>query len=87
MDNLAELYKLGGIVLAFIGFQGWMLKYFMKQINGFQNERKELLRLFSEALEQHCSIVSASLVAQAKSFDILIQKIDEIIRLFERTSK
>jgi hypothetical protein len=31
--NILELYQTGGMTLLFIGFQVWLVRYFMKQID------------------------------------------------------
>jgi hypothetical protein len=77
--NLIELYQTGGMTLLFIGFQVWLVRYFMKQIDQFREERKSLQQQFDTALDSHCMKVTEVLVEQRHCFELLIRKIDDLV--------
>jgi len=66
--NIVELFQTGGVVLVFIGFLIWLVRYFMTQIDKFQEERKSLQQQFDNALENHCSKVTEAMVEQRQWF-------------------
>ena len=84
MPEIVNLYQTGGIILVFIGFQVWLIRYFMKQVNNFSEERKKLQDVFDKALNNHCSAVSSSLNTLSQSF---IQLCDKLDRLIDRVDK
>jgi len=77
--NIIELFQTGGVVLVFIGFLIWLVRYFMTQIDKFQEERKSLQQQFDTALENHCKSVTEALVEQRHSFEMLCEKIDDLV--------
>jgi hypothetical protein len=77
--NLIELYQTGGMTLLFIGFQVWLVRYFMKQIDQFREERKSLQQQFDTALDNHCMKVTEAMVEQRHTFEMLIRKIDDLV--------
>lgn len=77
--NLIELYQTGGMTLLFIGFQVWLVRYFMKQIDQFREERKSLQQQFDTALDSHCMKVTEVLVEQRHCFEMLMRKIDDLV--------
>jgi hypothetical protein len=77
--NILELYQTGGMTLLFIGFQVWLVRYFMKQIDQFREERKSLQQQFDTALDNHCTKVTEALVEQRHCFEMLIRKIDDLV--------
>lgn len=79
MPELISLYQTGGIVLVFIGFQVWLIRYFMKQVNNFSEERKKIQDIFDKALGNHCNTVSSTLNTLSSSFMLLCSKIDNLI--------
>ena len=84
MPDLVSLYQTGGIVLVFIGFQVWLIRYFMRQVNNFSEERKKLQNMFDEALGNHCSMVSSSLNTLSNSFVLLCSKMDSLIEKLDK---
>ena len=77
--NIIELYQTGGMTLLFIGFQVWLVRYFMKQIDQFREERKSLQQQFDTALDSHCMKVTEVLVEQRHCFEMLMRKIDDLV--------
>jgi hypothetical protein len=77
--NIIELFQTGGVVLVFIGFLIWLVRYFMTQIDKFQEERKSLQQQFDNALENHCTQVTKALVEQQHKFEMLCEKIDDLV--------
>ncbi|HIE26051.1 TPA: hypothetical protein EYP66_02055 [Candidatus Poribacteria bacterium] len=77
--NIIELYQTGGMALLFIGFQAWLVRYFMKQIDQFREERKLLQQQFDTVLNNHCMKVTSALVEQRHTFEMLCAKIDELV--------
>ena len=78
--NILELYQTGGMTLLFIGFQVWLVRYFMKQIDQFREERQSLQQQFDTALDNHCTEVTKALVEQQHTFEMLIAKLDELVK-------
>jgi hypothetical protein len=77
--NILELYQTGGMTLLFIGFQVWLVRYFMKQIDQFREERKSLQQQFDTALDSHCMRVTEVLIEQRHCFEMLMRKIDDLV--------
>jgi hypothetical protein len=77
--NILELFQTGGITLVFIGFQVWLVRYFMTQVDKFREERKSLQQQFDTALENHCMSVTKAMVEQQHKFEMLCAKIDELV--------
>jgi hypothetical protein len=87
--NLIELYQTGGMTLLFIGFQVWLVRYFMKQIDPlglrhragsqFREERKSLQQQFDLIIDNHCMKVTETLVEQRHCFEMLMGKIDDLV--------
>jgi len=77
--NIIELYQTGGMTLLFIGFQVWLVRYFMKQIDQFREERRSLQQQFDTALDSHCMKVTEVLVEQRHCFEMLMRKIDDLV--------
>lgn len=84
VPELISLYQTGGIVLVFIGFQIWLIRYFMKQVSDFSEERKKMQDVFDEALGNHCNTVSSTLNTLSNSFMLLCSKIDNLIEKLDR---
>jgi len=82
--NIVELFQTGGVVLVFIGFLIWLVRYFMTQIDKFQEERKLLQGQFDTALENHCMSVTKAMVEQQHKFEMLCAKIDELVTTINR---
>jgi hypothetical protein len=77
--NILELFQTGGITLVFIGFQVWLVRYFMTQVDKFREERKSLQQQFDTALDNHCTKVTEAMVEQRHTFEMLCAKIDELV--------
>jgi len=95
MPELVTLYQTGGVVLVFIGFQVWLIKYFMRKVNDFTMERRKLMddfaeerrktqEIFDTALVHHCNMVSSSLNETAKCSVMLYEKIDVLIDIYRK---
>lgn len=77
--NILELFQTGGITLVFIGFQVWLVRYFMTQVDKFREERKSLQQQFDTALDSHCMRVTEVLIEQRHCFEMLMRKIDDLV--------
>ena len=78
-STVVNLFQAGGLLLVFISFLVWLVRYFMAQIDKFQEERKALQQQFDTALDNHCKEVIKALVEQRHTFEMLITKLDELI--------
>ena len=85
--NFIELFQTGGVTLVFISFQVWLVRYFMTQVDKFQEERKSLQQQFDTALDNHCMKVTEALVSQRHTFEMLMEKIDELIYALNQKAK
>ena len=73
-STVVNLFQAGGLLLVFISFLVWLVRYFMAQIDKFQEERKSsplvkgagglLQQQFDAALDNHCMKVTGALVEQ-----------------------
>ena len=79
-STVVNLFQAGGLLLVFISFLVWLVRYFMAQIDKFQEERKSLQQQFDTALDNHCKEVSKSLVEQQHTFEMLMAKLDELVK-------
>ena len=77
--NILELFQTGGITLVFIGFQVWLVRYFMTQVDKFREERKSLQQQFDLIIDNHCMKVTEALVEQRHCFEMLMGKIDDLV--------
>ena len=59
-SELSDIPRIGtgGLLLVFISFLVWLVRYFMFQIDKFQEERKLLQQQFDTALDNHCMKVT-----------------------------
>ena len=78
-STVVNLFQAGGLLLVFICFLVWLVRYFMAQIDKFQEERKSLQQQFDTALDNHCMKVTSSLVEQRHCFEHLVGKIDDLV--------
>lgn len=78
-STVVNLFQTGGVILVFICFLVWLVRYFMAQIDKFTLERKELQQQFDTALDNHCHQVTSALVEQRHCFEMLMVKIDELV--------
>ena len=78
----------GGLLLVFICFLVWLVRYFMAQIDKFTEERKSLQQQFDIALDlsaciaqadNHCTKVTETLIQQQHCFEMLMRKIDDLV--------
>ena len=78
-STVVNLFQAGGILLVFISFLVWLVRYFMAQIDNFTEERKSLQQQFDTALDNHCIKVTEALVEQRYCFELLMRKIDDLV--------
>ncbi len=78
-STVVNLFQAGGLLLVFISFLVWLVRYFMAQIDKFQEERKSLQQQFDTALDNHCLKVQETLVEQKHCFEMLMRKIDDLV--------
>ncbi len=78
-STVVNLFQAGGLLLVFICFLVWLVRYFMAQIDKFQEERKALQQQFDTAFDNHCMKVTSALVEQRHCFELLMRKIDELV--------
>ena len=78
-STVINLFQTGGVILVFICFLVWLIRYFMAQIDKFTEERKSLQQQFDTALDNHCTKVTEALVEQRHCFEMLMGKIDDLV--------
>ena len=78
--NVVELFQTGDVILVFISFMVWLVRYFMAQIDKFSLERKELQQQFDATLDNHLSKLTEALIEQKHTFEMLMTKIDELVK-------
>lgn len=78
--DIVDVFQAGGmqlvLVSAFILFQIWMIRYFIKQIEEGREERRGALAKFDIMLNEHCKSVSDALNKQEQIFQLLVTKIN-----------
>ena len=78
-STVVNLFQTGGVILVFICFLVWLIRYFMSQIDKFTEERKSLQQQFDLIIDNHCMKVTEALLEQRHKFEMLITKLDELV--------
>ena len=78
-STVVNLFQAGGLLLVFISFLVWLVRYFMAQIDNFTEERKSLQQQFDLIIDSHCMKVTEVLVEQRHCFENLVGKIDDLV--------